>query len=314
MTDADLRDWSEKYRPRKVADTILPDRIKAKFQEYVDQKNVQNMILAGSSGVGKTTVATAMCDEMGIDWLMINGSDDNGIDMLRTKVRSFASSMSMDGNRKVIIIDEADYLSPNAQAAFRGAMQEFATNCSFIFTANYASRLIEPLHSRAPVISFKLQSDEKAKMAGAFLARVKKILDTEKVKYSEKVLVEFITKFFPDYRRILNELERYAKEGQIIDVGILTDVIEREIKNVFTFLKNKDFASMRKWLAKNADIDHTMLYRALYDALEKSMKPASIPVAVILIADYQDKLGRAADAEIVTAGLLTELMVNGEFL
>ena len=228
--------WCEKYRPKTIADCILPDAFKKTFQEYVERKEIPNMILSGSAGVGKTTVARAMCEEIGCDYIIINGSDESGIDTLRVKIKGFASSVSLTGTgRKAIIIDEADYLTASAQAAFRGVIEEFSKNCSFVFTCNFKNRIIQPLHSRCAVIDFKLQNGQKAKMASTFMKRVENILKEEKVQYDLKVVAELITKFFPDYRRVLNELQRYSTGGSI-DVGILANISDVNISEVVGYL------------------------------------------------------------------------------
>ena len=304
--------WTEKYRPSTVNDCILPDRLKKPFQEYVNQKNIPNLLLAGGAGVGKTTVAKAMCQEVGCDYLVINGSDESGIDTFRTKIKTYASSLSLAGGRKVIIIDEADYLNPNStQPALRNAIEEFASNCSFIFTCNYKNRIIEPLHSRCAVIDFGFRNGENAKMASLFFKRIQSVLQSEKIEYEEKVLAELVKKHFPDFRRTLNELQRYSQFGKI-DVGILSQITDVAIKDVVKFIKDKDFGSIRKWVATNI-MDPTTLYRKLYDGLYELLKPQSIPQAVIILADYQYKQAFVADPEINTVACLTELMVSCEF-
>jgi DNA polymerase III delta prime subunit len=305
--------WVEKYRPKTIEDCILPENFKKTFQEYVTRKEIPNMILSGSAGVGKTTVARAMCEEIECDYIIINGSDESGIDTLRVKIKGFASSVSLTGTgRKVIIIDEADYLTANAQAAFRGVIEEFSKNCSFIFTCNFKNRIIQPLHSRCAVIDFKLQNGQKAKMASAFLKRVEQILKEEKVSYDLKVVAELITKFFPDYRRILNELQRYSVGGTI-DVGILSNVGDFKITELVAFLKEKDFRSVRKWVAQNTDNDTHRIMREIYDKLYDVLNPATIPMAVILLGKYQYQAAFAADQEINLMAFLTELMVDCEF-
>jgi DNA polymerase III delta prime subunit len=305
--------WCEKYRPKTIEDCILPENFKKTFQEYVTRKEIPNMILSGSAGVGKTTVARAMCEEIECDYIIINGSDESGIDTLRVKIKGFASSVSLTGTgRKVIIIDEADYLTANAQAAFRGVIEEFSKNCSFIFTCNFKNRIIQPLHSRCAVIDFKLQNGQKAKMASAFLKRVEQILKEEKVSYDLKVVAELITKFFPDYRRILNELQRYSVGGTI-DVGILSNVGDFKITELVAFLKEKDFRSVRKWVAQNTDNDTHRIMREIYDKLYDVLNPATIPMAVILLGKYQYQAAFAADQEINLMAFLTELMVDCEF-
>ena len=304
--------WTEKWRPQTINDCVLPDRLKKPFQEYVNQKNIPNLLLTGGPGIGKTTVAKAMCNEIGCDFLVINGSDESGIDTFRVKIKNYASSMSLAGGRKVIIIDEADYLNPNStQPALRNAIEEFASNCSFIFTCNYKNKLIEPLHSRCAVIDFALKNGEKAKMAAAFFKRLQSILQSEKVEYDDAVIAELIKKHFPDFRRALNELQRYSQFGKI-DTGILAQLGEVSIEEIVKNIKEKDFGAIRKWVASH-EIDSTTLFRKLYDAMYDTLKPQSIPQAVIILADYQYKAAFVADAEINTVACLTELMVSCEF-
>ena len=303
--------WTEKYRPKNIEDCILPERLKKPFQEYVTQKNIPNLLLTGGAGVGKTTVAKAMCNEIGCDFMIINGSDENGIDMVRNKITNYASSMSFTGGRKVIIIDEADYLSANAQAAFRNAIEEFAGNCSFIFTCNFKNKIIEPLHSRCAVIEFTLKASEKSSMAAQFFKRVQTILSDEEIAYETPVVAELIKKHFPDFRRVINELQRFSKFGKI-DTGVLAQIIDVSLADIIKFIKDKDFGAIRKWVASN-DVDPASLYRKLYDNLYEVLKPQSIPQAVIIIADYQYKQAFVADQEINLVACLTELMVSLEF-
>lgn len=303
--------FTEKYRPKIIVDCILPERLKTPFQEYVNQSKIPNLLLSGGAGVGKTTVAKAMCEEIGADYMIINGSDDNGIDVVRYKIKNFASSMSLTGGRKVIIIDEADYLSPNAQAAFRNSIEEFAGNCSFIFTCNYKNKLIDPLHSRCAVIDFTLKNGEKAQMASAFFKRIQMILQSENIEYDDKVIAELIKKHFPDFRRVLNELQRYSQFGKI-DGGILSQIADVGITDIIKFIKEKDFGAIRKWVA-SADIDSATFFRKLYDSLYEVLKPQSIPQAVLILADYQYKGAFVADQEINTVACLTELMISVEF-
>ena len=305
--------WTEKYRPKTIEDCILPERLKKPFQEYVNQQQIPNLLLAGGAGVGKTTVAKAMCNEVGCDFMVINGSDESGIDTFRVKIKNYASSMSLTGGRKVIIIDEADYLNPNStQPALRNAIEEFASNCSFIFTCNYKNRIIEPLHSRCAVIDFGLKNGEKAKMAAAFFKRIQSILQSESVDADDKVLAELIKKHFPDFRRVLNELQRYSQFGKI-DTGILTQIADVTIDELAKYISSKDFSAIRKWVASH-EIDNTVLFRKLYDTLYDTLKPQSIPQAVIILADYQYKAAFVADQEINTVACLTELMVSCEFV
>ena len=304
--------WTEKYRPQTVDDCILPDRLKQPFQEYVNQKQIPNLLLAGGAGVGKTTIAKAMCNEIGCDFMVINGSDESGIDTFRTKIKNYASSMSLSGGRKVIIIDEADYLNPNStQPALRNAIEEFASNCSFIFTCNYKNRIIEPLHSRCAVIDFGLKNGEKAKMASAFFKRVQSIMQSEKIDADEKVLAELIKKHFPDFRRVLNELQRYSQFGKI-DTGILVQIADISVDELSKHIVAKDFGAIRKWVASH-EIDNTTLFRKLYDTLSDTLKPSSVPQAVVILADYQYKAAFVADQEINTVACLTEIMANCEF-
>jgi DNA polymerase III delta prime subunit len=304
--------WTEKYRPKTVEDCILPERLKKPFQEYVNQKQIPNLLLSGGAGVGKTTIAKAMCHEVDCDYLVINGSDESGIDTFRTKIKNYAASLSLSGGRKVIIIDEADYLNPNStQPALRNAIEEYAGNCSFIFTCNYKSRIIEPLHSRCAVVDFSLRNGEKAKMAGQFFKRIQKILGEESIVYEEPVIAELIKKHFPDFRRVLNELQRYSKFGKI-DTGILAQIANVQISQIVEHIKSKDFGAIRKWVA-TSDIDSNTVFRQIYDALYDIMKPQSIPQAVLILADYQYKNAFVADAEINLVACLTELMVDCEF-
>ncbi len=303
--------WTEKYRPRTVEDCILPERLKVVFQQYVNQKEMPNLLLAGGAGVGKTTIAKAMCNEIGCDYMVINGSDENGVDTIRVKIKNYASSISLSGGRKVVILDEADYLTPNAQAILRNAIEEFAANCSFIFTCNYKNKIIDPLHSRCAVIEFNLKNGEKAQMASAFFKRITHILNIEKVEFDEKVIAEVVKKHFPDFRRVINELQRYSKLGKI-DVGILSQIGDISITQIVKHLKEKDFTSVRKWAA-STDIDNTTFFRKLYDALYDIVKPQSIPQAVLILADYQYKQAFVADHEINLVACLTEIMASVEF-
>ena len=304
--------WTEKYRPQAVGDCILPDRLKKPFQEYVDQKNIPNLLLSGGAGVGKTTIAKAMCNEIGCDSIVINGSDESGIDTFRVKIKNYASSVSLAGGRKVIIIDEADYLNPNStQPALRNAIEEFAGNCSFIFTCNYKNRIIDPLHSRCAVVDFTLRNGEKAKMASQFMKRITNILGDEKIEYDDKVIVELIKKHFPDFRRVINELQRYSNFGKI-DIGILAQIGDVPIEKVVGLIHEKNFKEIRKWIATN-DVDSNTLFRKLYDTLYEKLKSHSIPKAVLILADYQYKAAFVSDQEINTVACLTELMVECDF-
>lgn len=304
--------WVETHRPQTIADCILPERLKKPFQEYVNQNNIPNLLLAGGPGVGKTTVAKAMCKEVGCDYMVINGSDENGVDVIRFKIKNYASSMSLAGGRKVVIIDEADYLTPNAQAILRNAIEEFSVNCSFIFTCNYKTKIIEPLHSRCAVIDFSLKNGEKAVMAKDFFKRIQGILQSENVDFDRVVVSEVVKKHFPDFRRVINELQRYAQFGKI-DTGILSQIANVSIAEIVKHMREKDFGSIRKWVAMG-EYDSNTVFRQIYDALYDIMKPQSIPQAVLILADYQYKQAFVVDSEINLVACLVELMGNCEFL
>ena len=304
--------WVEKYRPAKVEDCILPDSIKTTFLDYVARKEIPNLLLSGSAGVGKTTIAKALCEEVGCDYIVINGSDESGIDVLRTKIKNYASSVSLAGGRKVVIIDEADYLNPNStQPALRGAIEEFSSNCSFIFTCNFKNRIIDPIHSRCSVIDFKINGN-KAKMAASFMKRVEWILDQEKVTYDKDVVAAVIMKHFPDNRRVLNELQRYSVSGSI-DKGILSNIADVELGSLITALKSKDFASTRKWVTANSDQDSSVLFRKLYDGLYDKLQANSGPQVVLNLAKYQYQTAFVADAELNITACLVEIMVDCSF-
>jgi len=303
--------WVEKYRPAKVEDCILPDAVKKTFQEYVNRKEIPHLLLSGTAGVGKTTIAKALCQEVGCDYIVINGSDENGVETIRYKINNFASSMSLIGGRKVVIIDEADYLTTNAQAILRSSMEEFSRNCSFIFTCNFKNRIIDPLHSRCTVVDFKVNGS-KAKMATQFFKRVEWILEQEGIKYDKPVVAEIITKYFPDNRRILNELQRYSVSGSI-DKGILASVSDVQLTELINSLKGKDFAGTRKWVTNNLDNDPVRVFRTMYDKLYEVLKPNSVPQMVLILAKYQYQAAFAADHEINLMACLTEIMVDCEF-
>lgn len=306
--------WTERYRPKTIADCILPDRLKKPFQEYVEKQEIPNLMLTGSAGVGKTTVAKAMCDEIGINHLYINASENRGIDMLRTTIRGYASTVSLTGGKKVIILDEADYMTPDAQAAMRGAIEEFAKNCTFIFTCNFKSKLIDAIHSRCSVIDFSLKNDEKSKMAMQLMKRMENILTQESVTYDKAVLAKIIEKYFPDYRRTLNELQRFSGSGNL-DAGIVTQLSDvRKIADLVKHLKEKNFGDMRKWCVSNSDIEPARIYRKVYDSLYEYFKPDSIPQAVVIISKYQYQAAFVADQEINLVACLTELMVDCEYV
>jgi DNA polymerase III delta prime subunit len=306
--------WVEKYRPKTVATTILPTELKSTFQEFVNQNNVPNLILSGSAGIGKTTVAKAMLEEIGCDYIVINGSDEGrSIDVLRVEIKNFASSVSFSGGRKYVIIDEADYLNANSvQPALRNFMEEYSSNCGFILTCNFLNKIIAPLHSRCSVIEFKLPKNEKQEIGAQIFTRCKEILDAENIDYDKKVVAKVVMKFFPDNRRVLNELQRYSATGKI-DAGILTNFEDVTIESLITSLKNKEFSNVRKWVSENVEGDCSHLMRKIYDTMNDHIAPSSIPQVVVTLADYQYKSAFVADQEINLMAMLTEFMVDCEF-
>lgn len=305
--------WVEKFRPRSIDSAILPSTLKTTFQQFVDQKNVPNLLLTGRAGIGKTTVARAMLEQLQCDYIIINGSMNGNIDTLRNEIKDFASSISFSGGRKYVILDEADYLNPNStQPALRNFMEEYSKNCGFIMTCNFKNKIIEPLHSRCSVVEFKIDKEDKPKMASQFYKRVCNILDQESVQYDQKAVIEVITKFFPDWRRVLNELQRYSATGKI-DSGILVNFSEDNLKKLVELLKAKNFSEVRKWVAENNDLDQAVFFRKLYDTASQYLKPNSIPQLVITLADYQYKAAFVADHEINILACLTEIMAEGEF-
>ena len=305
--------WVEKYRPNRLEDCILPDELKNTFQQFINQQNIPNLLLSGSAGVGKTTVAKAMLEELGADYIVVNGSLHGNIDTLRTEIMNFATTVSFSEGRKYVILDEADYLNPQStQPALRNFMEEYSKNCGFILTCNFKNRIIEPLQSRCSVIDFLFPKKLAPSLAGSFFTRVKTILDQEEVKYDEKVLAEIIQRHFPDWRRVLNELQRYSVSG-IIDVGILSNSSQNAFKSLISLLKGKQFSDMRKWVAQNIDSDPTSIMRQLYDSSSEVIKPSSIPQLVLLIGDYQYKSAFVADQEVNLVAFLTQVMAEVEF-
>ena len=307
--------WVEKYRPKLVGQCVLPDNTQKVFSEIVEKGEIPNLLLTGSPGIGKTTIAKALCNQLECDWLMINGSDEGRmIDTLRTTITNFASTVSLSGGKKVLIIDEADYMNPESvQPAMRGSIEQFAQNCRFIFTCNFKNRIIPALHSRCSVVDFKIKKDDKPLLAQKFLSIVTGILDKESVKYKPDVVAQLIMKYFPDFRRVLNELQKHAVGGTI-DENILTQASEENLKELFIALKKKDFNTMRKWVAENIDNDHVRLYRQIYDSLYSKFAKPSIPQAVLTIAEYPYKAAFVADQEVNMVACLTELMMECEFV
>ena len=305
--------WVEQYRPKTVDECILPKTLKSQLQSYVNKQDISNLILAGGPGVGKTTAARAMLEQIGATYMFINGSEESGIDVLRTKIKNFASTVSLEGGRKYLILDEADYLNPQStQPALRGFMEEFHSNCGFILTCNYKNKLIAPLHSRCGVVDFTIPKSEKAGLAGQFFKRAISILKENEIKYNEKVVAELINTHFPDWRRILNELQRYSVSGEI-DAGILVNLSEKNIKDLMGMMKNKEFTNVRKWVVDNIDNDPVTMFRAVYDNMYDYLEPSTIPHVVIILGEYQYKNAFVADPEINMVACLTEIMARGKF-
>ena len=303
--------WVEKYRPRTIDECILPQEQKEFFAKFLEKGELQNMLLCGSAGVGKTTVARALCEQLGADYLIINGSEESGIDVLRTKIKQFASTVSFTGGVKVVILDEADYLNPNStQPALRGFIEEFANNCRFILTCNYKNRIIPPLHSRCAVVEFKILSKDKPKVASQFFKRINDILTQEGIEFDQKVVAKVVEKHFPDYRRILNELQRYSAAGKI-DEGIFINLGETNMSELVESLKDKDFKKMRTWVVNNLDNDPVALIRKIYDHIIPQV--TTVPQLVLILADYQYKSAFVADQEINLVACLTEIMAGVEF-
>jgi len=305
--------WVEQYRPKTVDECILPKTLKSQLQSYVNKQDISNLILAGGPGVGKTTAARAMLEQIGATYMFINGSEESGIDVLRTKIKNFASTVSLEGGRKYLILDEADYLNPQStQPALRGFMEEFHSNCGFILTCNYKNKLIAPLHSRCGVVDFTIPKSEKASLAHQFFQRAVSILKENEIKYNEKVVAELINTHFPDWRRILNELQRYSVSGEI-DAGILVNLNEKNIKDLMGMMKNKEFTNVRKWVVDNIDNDPVTLFRAVYDNMYEYLEPSTIPHVVVILGEYQYKNAFVADPEINMVACLTEIMARGKF-
>ena len=301
----------EKYRPQTIQECILPNDLKETFQKIVDKGELPNMMFTGSAGVGKTTVAKAMCNELGLDYMLINGSEDGNIDTLRGKIKQFASTISLQGGQKVVILDEADYLNPQStQPALRGFIEEFSGNCRFILTCNFKNRIIDPLHSRCSIYEFNLGN--KAKMAQAFMSRLQFILDSEHIIYDNAVIAELIMKYIPDWRRVINECQRYGMSGHI-DTGILVTLSESSINGLMEDLKTKNFKKMRKWVTDNIDVESAKLFRMIYDNMSEYVEPSSIPQLVLILADYSYKDSFVADHELNVVACMTEIMSQINF-
>jgi len=307
--------WVEKYRPKTIEDCILPENIKKTFSDFLNKGEIPNMLLCGPPGVGKTTVAKALCNELGVDVYVINGSDEGRfLDTVRNNAKNFAStvSLSSDAKHKVVIIDEADNTGNDVQLLLRAFIEEFAGNCRFIFTCNYKNKIIEPLHSRCAVVEFGIKGKEKTQLAGSFFKRLQDILDAEGVRYDPKVLAELINKHFPDWRRVLNECQRYSVGGEI-DSGILASFSDIAVNDLIKHIKDKNFTEVRKWVVANLDNDSSIILRRVYDTLYSVLLPQSIPVAVLIIAKYQYQIAFVADQEINLLAALIEIMAECEF-
>ena len=307
--------WVEKYRPKTIEDCILPDATKRTFKDFLDKGEVPNLLLAGPAGCGKTTVAKALCNELGVDVYVINGSDEGRfLDTVRNNAKNFASTVSLSSTakHKVIIIDEADNTTSDVQLLLRASIEEFANNCRFIFTCNYKNKIIEPLHSRCAVVDFSIKGKEKAQLAVSFLSRLQNILDTEGIEYDLKVIAELINKHFPDWRRVLNECQRYSVGGKI-DSAILASFSDVSVNELIKSLKTKNFTEVRKWVVSNLDNDASSLLRRVYDAAYDWLSPQTIPAAVLILAKYQYQCAFVADQEINLLAALTEIMVECEF-
>ena len=305
--------WVEKYRPRTISETILPEDIKSSLQGMVSSGELQNMLFTGTAGLGKTTAARALCNELKLDYIVINGSEEGNIDTLRGKIKQFASTVSLMGGYKVVILDEADYLNPQStQPALRGFIEQFSDNCRFILTCNFKNRIIEPLHSRCSSIEFRIPKEEKPQLAMDFMNRLEVILNNEQIYYDKKVVASLIQKFFPDWRRVLNELQRYSASGKI-DAGILVNLSENSIKELLTFLKGKEFSNVRRWIVNNLDNDPVRIFRRIYDSLYDNLDGSTIPHVVVILAEYQYKSAFVSDQEINLLACMTELMGQVKF-
>lgn len=309
--------WVEKYRPRKIADIVLPKALKDTFQAIVESGEMQNMLFTGTAGLGKTTVAKALCNELGCDFIVVNGSEEGNIETLRGKIKQFASSISLQGGYKVVILDEADYLNPQStQPALRGFIEEFSNNCRFILTCNFKNRIIEPLHSRCGVYEFNTNKKSLALLAQDFMTnRLEHILKTENVQYEPRVLAELIMKHAPDWRRVINEIQRLAaSNNNSIHPGVLGSTASSPVDSLVDSLKEKNFKKVRAWVVNNQDVDTSTVFRSLYDSMSEKVKPQSIPQMILILADYQYKNAFVADHELNTVACMVEVMSSVEFL
>ena len=307
--------WVEQYRPQKIDDCILPANIKKAFKGFVEKGEIPNLLLTGTAGVGKTTIAKAVCDEIGASYIVINGSDEGRfLDTVRNRVRQFATTVSLTSGapHKVVIIDEADNTTPDVQLSLRTAVEEFHNNCRFIFTCNFQNKIIEPLHSRCTVVDFRIQKEQQQQLQGQFFLRLKQILDDNKVEYQDKVIVKLIQRYYPDWRRLINEAQRHAATGKI-DTDILCDIADVNLSQLMNSLKNKEFSTVRKWVVDNIDNDPNIVMRKIYDALYENIKPKYIPEVVLILAKYQYQIAFVADQEINLLACLTEVMMSCEF-
>jgi DNA polymerase III delta prime subunit len=306
--------YVEKYRPSRISDCILPQSLRDTFSQLVETGELPNMIFSGGPGIGKTTVARALCSELDLDYLIINGSEEGNIDTLRGRIKQFASTVSLQGGYKVVILDEADYLNPQStQPALRAFIEEFSKNCRFILTCNFKNRIIEPLHSRCSVYEFAIPNGEKPKIAAGFFKRLTQILDTENVEYDQKTLATLVEKYFPDWRRVLNECQRYSVSGRI-DAGILVNLGDENVKSLMSHLREKDFSKMRRWVAENIDTEPVVIFRKIYDSMADYLKPESIPQIVLILAQYQYYNAFVADHELNLVACMTEIMVTAEWV
>jgi len=306
--------WVEKYRPMTISDTILPASLKTTFVNMLATGELQNMLFTGTAGLGKTTVAKALCKQLNLDYIVINGSEEGNIDTLRGKIKQFASTVSLEGGKKVIILDEADYLNPQStQPALRGFIEQFSDNCRFILTCNFKNRIIEPLHSRCGVYEFNTTKKQMAGLAGQFMTRLEQILDAEHITYNKGTLAEVIMKYLPDWRRVINECQRFSINGKLDD-SIINTADHNQYNELLKHLKDKDFKKMRSWVVNNIDVDASAIFRGIYDRMIDSVKPTSIPQLVLILADYQYKNAFVADHELNIVACMTEVMSNVEFI